>query len=364
MTTGRRDGRWDGWGRWVSWRVTRYDPARRDWRGAYPGDEWTGCRDMGRAFRDDTLTPGRYLACEDAYVAVAAWPALATGVRRGEALGPMWRDADPKRKRVFIGRQRARDRRLRAPRGERFIRWVGVGDRTVLFLRERKVRPSRGMEIQGMDQNPEAPHVVDLRAHRPQRLLQAERAVLRRARPRPLRGDHAAYAQRRPRRHQAGPRRLQPPRAQAHAGDASHGQGADIRTARHRLGHSGASLAMDACAHAIPSSDGRQGDGQQGGSRRTATLAPGLLTGSSRLRMHGSGPGTYTRDIATAPSWYGPLPRPVRHRPQHVGLWASDTPRRAGLVRSNQNGVHSYAVVLLCVSYADAIIAKEKERRR
>ena len=80
MTTGRCDGRWEGWSRWVSWRVTRYDPARRDWRGAYPSDEWTGCYDMGRAFRDGVLTPGRYLACEDAYVAVVEEAVRESGV--------------------------------------------------------------------------------------------------------------------------------------------------------------------------------------------------------------------------------------------------------------------------------------------
>ena len=80
MTTGRQGGRWEGWSRWVSWRVTRYDPARRDWRGAYPSDEWTGCRDIGDAFRDGTLTPGRYLACEDAYVAVVEEAVRESGV--------------------------------------------------------------------------------------------------------------------------------------------------------------------------------------------------------------------------------------------------------------------------------------------
>ena len=60
--------------------MTRYDPARRDWRGAYPGDEWTGCRDIGDAFRDGTLTPGRYLACEDAYVAVVEEAVRESGV--------------------------------------------------------------------------------------------------------------------------------------------------------------------------------------------------------------------------------------------------------------------------------------------
>ena len=80
MTTGRCDGRWEGWSRWVSWRVTRYDPARRDWRGAYPYDEWTCGEDIGGTFRDGVLTPGRYLACEDAYVAVVEEAVRESGV--------------------------------------------------------------------------------------------------------------------------------------------------------------------------------------------------------------------------------------------------------------------------------------------
>ena len=80
MTTDRWDGRWEGWSRWVSWRVTRYDPARRDWRGAYPSDEWTCSDDIGGTFRDGVLTPGRYLACEDAYVAVVEEAVRESGV--------------------------------------------------------------------------------------------------------------------------------------------------------------------------------------------------------------------------------------------------------------------------------------------
>ena len=80
MTTDRWDGRWEGWSRWVSWRVTRYDPARRDWRGAYPYDEWTCGDDIGGTFRDGVLTPGRYLACEDAYVAVVEEAVRESGV--------------------------------------------------------------------------------------------------------------------------------------------------------------------------------------------------------------------------------------------------------------------------------------------
>ena len=90
MTTGRRDGRWEGWSRWVSWRVTRYDPARRDWRGAYPYDEWTCGEDIGDTFRDGTLTPGRYLACEDAYVAV-----VEEAVRESGVAGLRVADIDP-----------------------------------------------------------------------------------------------------------------------------------------------------------------------------------------------------------------------------------------------------------------------------
>jgi hypothetical protein len=49
-------------------RVTKYDPAQRDVRGAYRRDEWISIRDIGRVFGDNMLTEVEYQRVEDAYV--------------------------------------------------------------------------------------------------------------------------------------------------------------------------------------------------------------------------------------------------------------------------------------------------------
>jgi hypothetical protein len=53
-------------------RVTKYDPAHRDRRGAYTRDEWTSFGDIGRAFGGVVLTEAEYRRVEDAYANAAA----------------------------------------------------------------------------------------------------------------------------------------------------------------------------------------------------------------------------------------------------------------------------------------------------
>lgn len=50
------------------WRVSRYDPGRRDVRGAYQGNTWTSVSDVGNRFGDDELTLDTYLEVEDGYI--------------------------------------------------------------------------------------------------------------------------------------------------------------------------------------------------------------------------------------------------------------------------------------------------------
>jgi hypothetical protein len=65
------------------WRVTKYDPARRDAEGAYRADTWTSVTDIGRVFEEDgELTLERYLDMEDRYVAAALGLFRATGLAR------------------------------------------------------------------------------------------------------------------------------------------------------------------------------------------------------------------------------------------------------------------------------------------
>jgi hypothetical protein len=52
-------------------RVTKYDPAHRDRRGAYTRDEWTSVSDIGRSFAGVVLTETEYQRVEDAYATAA-----------------------------------------------------------------------------------------------------------------------------------------------------------------------------------------------------------------------------------------------------------------------------------------------------
>lgn len=59
----------------VEYRVSKYEPARRDAGGVYRRDEWTARSDVGRMFEGVVLTAEEYRRVEDAYVdtAVRFW---------------------------------------------------------------------------------------------------------------------------------------------------------------------------------------------------------------------------------------------------------------------------------------------------
>lgn len=52
----------------IEYRVTKYDPALRDARGAYIADEWTSMADIGREFGGVVLTDDEYRRVEQAYI--------------------------------------------------------------------------------------------------------------------------------------------------------------------------------------------------------------------------------------------------------------------------------------------------------
>jgi len=51
------------------WRVTKYDPRRRNRQGHFLGDDWTAVSDIGVSFGGRVLSLKEYLAVEDRYVA-------------------------------------------------------------------------------------------------------------------------------------------------------------------------------------------------------------------------------------------------------------------------------------------------------
>lgn len=210
---------------------------------------------------------------------VAVWLALATGVRRGEALGLTWEHVDFTRRRVFIAQQWGYDKRLRAPKSENSMRWIGIDDGTVAFLMDWKAQQGREMEIQGMDQGPKTPvcssatfgFIDPADFSRWRRRFFVEHGL----------GHYEEVTQYMPNVGREVTKRV-------YVGFNFHelrhtqatlliGQGADIKTVQHRLGHSSASLTMDVYAHAIPANDEVAADmvgSLLGGGDRSAELAP------------------------------------------------------------------------------------------
>lgn len=79
----------------MRYRITKYDPARRDAQGFYPPDEWTSCSDIGRVYGGHKLTAEEYLAVERAYTEAIRIVAEQNGctsfrVRQLERLYSVW----------------------------------------------------------------------------------------------------------------------------------------------------------------------------------------------------------------------------------------------------------------------------------
>jgi hypothetical protein len=53
------------------YRITKYNPAYRDAKGAYTADEWIRFQDVGRSFAGVILTTEEYARTEDAYAKAA-----------------------------------------------------------------------------------------------------------------------------------------------------------------------------------------------------------------------------------------------------------------------------------------------------
>jgi hypothetical protein len=65
-----------------TWRVTRYDPSRRDAQGSYVGDTWTSVADVGKTYGASKLTIEAYECVEATYVETFAAFADESGIDR------------------------------------------------------------------------------------------------------------------------------------------------------------------------------------------------------------------------------------------------------------------------------------------
>lgn len=62
------------------YRITKYDPARRDEHGSYPVDDWTAFSDIGHEYGGVVLTRAEYDRIENAYLAAVRIFAEAAGI--------------------------------------------------------------------------------------------------------------------------------------------------------------------------------------------------------------------------------------------------------------------------------------------
>jgi integrase len=189
---------------------------------------------------------------------IAMWLGLATGIRRGEALGLVWKHVDFERKQIYIAQQLANDKTLREPKSENSHRWVGIDDETVEYLRVWKVQQHQELAAMGIHQAPNTPLATNELGGftDPNNFSRWRRGFFA--------DNGLGYFE-----HETiytDPSGVRHIKRSGYRGYNFHelrhtqatlliGSGADIKTVQHRLGHSSASLTMNIYAHAIAAND-------------------------------------------------------------------------------------------------------------
>lgn len=188
---------------------------------------------------------------------VAVWLALATGVRRGEALGLIWGDVDLERKRIRICEQLDKRGTRRDPKSKKSKRNLSIDDGTVCFLQEWKRQQS--WEFLGGKAVPDAFPVCTNETGdfiSPAAFDKWRRRFFVEHGLGTFEYEETWYDKRGIKRY----------RFSGYHGYNLHelrhtqatlliGSGADIKTVQNRLGHSSASLTMNIYAHAIEQND-------------------------------------------------------------------------------------------------------------
>ena len=201
--------------------------------------------------------------CERSGRIVAVWLALATGVRRGEALGLVWGNVDLVRKRIRIEKQLDSKGVRRDPKSHKSKRNLAIDDGTIAFLTEWKIMQS-DLFYQGGDVPDDAPvcsNDTDCAFISPAAFDKWRRAWF---------VDHGlgTFEKVEVWHDRNGVKRY---RRSGYKGYNLHelrhtqatlliGRGADIKTVQNRLGHSSASLTMNIYAHAIEQNDREAAD--------------------------------------------------------------------------------------------------------
>lgn len=188
---------------------------------------------------------------------VAVWLALATGLRRGEALGLIWSDVDLDKKRVYVSKQFDSKRVRRDPKSNDSIRNLSIDDGTVAFLEEWKTMQSE-LFMNGDDVPVDFPVCTNKHGSF------IDPNVFNRWR-RNFFAAHGLGCFKNVEEY-TDKRGVKCYRSSGYEGFNFHelrhtqatlliGSGADIKTVQNRLGHSNASLTMNIYAHAIEQND-------------------------------------------------------------------------------------------------------------
>lgn len=188
---------------------------------------------------------------------VAVWLALATGMRRGEALGLVWDDVDLARKRIYIHKQLDSKGNRRDPKSEKSKRNLAIDDGTVQFLVEWKIMQSDlffgGGDVLGsvpVCTNEKGDFISPAAFDKWRRNFFVEHGLGT------FDKEEVWYDRQGVKRYaRSGFHGFNLHELRHTQATLLIGQGADIKTIQNRLGHSTASLTMDIYAHAIEQND-------------------------------------------------------------------------------------------------------------
>lgn len=202
---------------------------------------------------------------------VAVWLALATGIRRGEALGLLWKNVNLENGTIFIKTQLDSKCTIRPPKSKKSIRRLSIDSGTIQFLKEWKEAVSTIFydcktvpENSPVCCNEHGDFIEPTAFNRWRRKFFADHGL-----------GHFKIVE-----EWYDKNGIKRYRRSGYEGFNFHelrhtqatlliGSGADIKTVQNRLGHSSASLTMDIYAHAIEQND-----------KKAAETIGGLLNGS------------------------------------------------------------------------------------
>ena len=193
---------------------------------------------------------------------VAVWLALATGLRRGEALALTWADIDLQGGRLKISRQYDSNREHRSPKSQSSIRNISIDEGTVEFLKEWKQ-----MQSEEFYKGKDVPNAFPVCTNELGEYMDPN--IFGRWR-RSFFADNGLGSFKNE-EHFTDSRGRKRIRRSGYEGFTFHelrhtqatlliGSGVDIRTVQDRLGHSSASLTMNIYSHVIEQNDRNAAD--------------------------------------------------------------------------------------------------------